>query len=155
MVVEARKSSGPGKPAALFVRMETVALDGKMVPVEETVVSAQAKGRDGAIDAETVGKMAIGAAAGAITGRTLGRDPDSTLAGGAAGAIAGSVTALTTREGPATLPAGAAIDERLDSPLRGNRYSRLWHSPRGRHDGSPGDSDHDQRSRPGRAGISR
>lgn len=116
-IIESRSSNGSEDAALLAVRIETVQLNGGMVPVSGTVVNADIAASADASDAETAAKIAIGAAAGAIIGQVLGKNTEATVIGAGAGAVAGTVVALTTRHGEAVLPRGATVSVRLDEPL--------------------------------------
>jgi hypothetical protein len=63
------------------------------------------------------GKVAAGAAIGAIAGQVLGRDTKSTVAGAAVGAAAGGAVAAATTDYNGCLPAGAAVTVTLTEQL--------------------------------------
>lgn len=63
------------------------------------------------------GKVAAGAAVGAIAGQVMGRDTKSTVAGAAIGAAAGGVVAAATTDYNGCLPAAAAVTVTLTEQL--------------------------------------
>lgn len=68
-------------------------------------------------NATQAGKVAAGAAVGAIAGQVLGRDTKSTVAGAAVGAAAGGVVAAQTTDYEGCLAAGGAITITLTEAL--------------------------------------
>lgn len=67
---------------------------------------------------EQAGKVAAGAAVGAIAGQVLGRDTKSTVAGAAVGAVAGGAVAAAQTDYHGCLPANGAIAVRLTDEIR-------------------------------------
>ena len=67
--------------------------------------------------AEKVGKIGVGAAAGAILGRVIGGDKTGTIVGGVIGAAAGSAIILGSADSDAILELGSAMTLTLDGPL--------------------------------------
>lgn len=63
------------------------------------------------------GKVAAGAAVGAIAGQVMGRDTKSTVAGAAIGAAAGGVVAAATTDYNGCLPASSAVTVTLTEQL--------------------------------------
>jgi hypothetical protein len=116
-VVQSHQSTGPDDPAVIAVRIDGVDVNGTTRPLDAHVVSADPATSAGDSNAETAGKIAIGAAAGAILGQIVGKDTRSTIAGAGAGAVAGTVIALSTRKGNATLENGSVIVVELEEPI--------------------------------------
>ncbi|TFG65924.1 MAG: hypothetical protein E4H28_03160 [Gemmatimonadales bacterium] len=116
-VTAVQKSGGPGEAAVLKVAFNDVTVDGETYPVSMTVTEATPtmKGRDGT--AEKVGKIGIGAAAGAVLGRVIGGNKTGTIVGGTIGAAAGTAIVLGSADSDAILASGSAMTLTLDGPL--------------------------------------
>jgi hypothetical protein len=117
LVAEARPSAGADEQAVLVLTVESLAMDGETWPIRGTMRSAELESDAKDSTSETVGKVAVGAAAGAIVGQILGKDTESTLKGAGVGAVAGAIVAFTTRDGHATAPAGSVLVIGLDESL--------------------------------------
>ncbi len=68
-------------------------------------------------NATQAGKVATGAAIGAVAGQLLGKNTKSTVAGAAVGAVAGGAVAAGTTDYEGCLPANGAITIALREPL--------------------------------------
>lgn len=115
-ILESTADNGEGE-AVLAVGLVDVLTGEGWLPLEATVVASDLRTERRDSDAETAGKIGIGAAAGAVVGGVLGDDAWDALAGAGAGAALGTVVALSTRAGSATLPEGATLTVTLDQPL--------------------------------------
>lgn len=116
MVSEAGENEVDGETVLAF-HLEAVELGGEWMPVQATVTEADldASARDS--NTESVAKVAVGAAAGAILGQVIGKDTEATLTGAGVGAAVGTVVALTTRGSKVTLPEGSIVTVRIDEPV--------------------------------------
>lgn len=116
-VTAVQKSGGPGEAAVLTVDFDEVTVDGESYPVSMTVAATNPtmEGRDNT--AEKVGKIGIGAAAGAVLGRVIGGNKTGTIVGGVIGAAAGSAIVLGSADSDAILQSGSAMTLTLDGPL--------------------------------------
>ncbi len=116
-VIAVQKSGGPGEEAVLEIAFDAVTVDGKSYPVSMSVAEANPtmKARDGT--AEKVGKIGIGAAAGAILGRVIGGNKTGTIVGGVIGAAAGTAIIVGSADSDAILEQGSAMTLTLDGPL--------------------------------------
>jgi len=116
-VTAVQKSGGSGEAAVLKVAFDEVTVDGDSYPVSLSVAEANPtmKSRDGT--AEKVGKIGIGAAAGAVLGRVIGGNKTGTIVGGAIGAAAGTAIVLGSADSDAILAEGSAMTLTLDAPL--------------------------------------
>lgn len=112
-----QKSGGPGEAAVLNLEFDDVMVDGESHPVSMSVAEANPRmeGRDNT--AEKVGKIGVGAAAGAILGRVIGGNKTGTIVGGVIGAAAGSAIILGSADSDAILERGSAMTLTLDGPL--------------------------------------
>ena len=117
-VQESRRSDGPENRAVLAFRFRTLTVDGRSYPITATVQEANPRRTEGDSDAESVAKVAIGTAAGALVGQILGGTKESTLGGAAAGTLAGAAVAITSQHGDATLRQGSMITVELQEPVR-------------------------------------
>jgi hypothetical protein len=116
-VTAVQKSGGSGEAAVLKLAFDEVTVDGDTYPVSMSVAEANPtmEGRDGT--AEKVGKIGVGAAAGAILGRVIGGNKTGTIVGGAIGAAAGTAIVLGSEDSDAILAEGSAMTLTLDAPL--------------------------------------
>jgi predicted small lipoprotein YifL len=99
------------KPVAITVRGNTTPL---VADVTRVATLSYHRVQSNATQA---GKVAAGAAVGAIAGQVLGRDTKSTVAGAAVGAAAGGVVAAQTTDYEGCLAAGGAIQVTLTEAL--------------------------------------
>lgn len=103
------------RPPVLKIDFSTIEVRGQSVPLSATLTSA-----DTEIDKEMKGeakKIGGGAAAGGLAGGLIGGGLNSAAVGAAVGAAAGTAITMATREGHAVLPAGAAMEIRVDGSL--------------------------------------
>jgi len=116
-VTAVQKSGGSGEAAILKVAFDEVTVGGDTYPVSMSVAEANPtmESRDGT--AEKVGKIGIGAAAGAVLGRVIGGNKTGTIVGGAIGAAAGTAIVLGSADSDAVLEEGSAMTLSLDAPL--------------------------------------
>ncbi len=116
-VTAVQKSGGSDEAAVLKLAFDEVTVDGDTYPVSMSVAEANPtmKGRDGT--AEKVGKIGVGAAAGAILGRVIGGNKTGTIVGGAIGAAAGTAIVLGSEDSDAILEEGSDMTLTLDAPL--------------------------------------
>lgn len=119
-VEESQRSDGPESQAVLAFQFERLEVGGASYPVTATVEEANPKRTEGDSDAESVAKVAIGTAAGAVVGQVIGGTKESTLGGAAAGTLAGAAVAITSQYGDATLREGSIITVRTQEPIRLN-----------------------------------
>ena len=117
-VEESRRSEGPESPAVLAFNFRTLTVGGQSYPLTATVEEANPEVTEGASDAESVAKIAIGTAAGALVGQILGGSTEATVGGAAAGTLAGAAVAITSKHGDATLREGSLITIRTREPIR-------------------------------------
>jgi hypothetical protein len=114
-VTESRGTTSSDDEAVLGIRLTTLLLNGRELPIETTVTQTAIETSSADSGTRTATKVATGAAAGAVIGQILGRDTRATVQGAAAGAVAGTAVALATREGHAVLREGSLIVIRLDT----------------------------------------
>lgn len=116
-VTAVQKSGSPGEAAVLKIAFDEVTVDGETYPVQLTVAEATptVEGREST--GEKVGKIGIGAAAGAILGQVIGGDAKSTIIGGAIGAAAGTAIVLGTADADAVLAEGSPMTLTVDAPI--------------------------------------
>ncbi|MGK7312093.1 MAG: hypothetical protein ACN0LA_07605 [Candidatus Longimicrobiales bacterium M2_2A_002] len=116
-VRESQRSDGPENPAVLAFEFRTLSVDGQSYPVTATVENAEPNRTAGDSDAESVAKVAIGTAAGALVGQILGGTEEATVGGAAAGTLAGAAIAITSQHGDATLRQGSRITVQIQEPV--------------------------------------
>jgi hypothetical protein len=103
--------------ALLAIALESVRVAGTWMHVGATAVEASIDADDPDSRGESVAKVGVGTAAGALIGQILGGDTESTLVGAGAGAVVGAAVALSTGRASATIPAGSTVVVQLDEPL--------------------------------------
>jgi hypothetical protein len=116
-LTEVNKSGHVGETGILKLAFEAVSFGGSSYPMDGTVVRANPQRSNRTSTGESVGKVAAGAAAGAVLGRVLGKDTKSTVKGAVIGAAAGTAIAMGTADVDVVLPAGSAMEIRVDSPI--------------------------------------
>jgi len=100
------------KPVSITIRNRAIAL---VADVTQVAKLEYARVQSTGVQA---GKVATGAAVGAVAGQLLGKNTKSTIAGAAIGAAAGGVVAAGTTDYTGCLPANAAIAITLKEQLR-------------------------------------
>lgn len=116
-VTAVQKSGSPGEPAVLKIAFDEVTVDGSTYPVQLTVTETNPTVEGRSSTGEKVGKIGIGAAAGAILGQVIGGDAKSTIIGGAIGAAAGTAIVLGTEDADAVLAEGSLMTVTVDAPI--------------------------------------
>jgi hypothetical protein len=116
-VTAVQKSGQPGQAAVLKIAFDEVTVDGATYPVALTVAEANPTSVSRSSTGEKVGKIGIGAAAGAILGQVIGKDTESTLIGAAIGAAAGTAIVLGSSDSDAVLAEGSPMTVTVDAPI--------------------------------------
>lgn len=116
-VTAVQKSGQPGQAAVLKVAFDEATVDGETYPVQLTVAEANPTVEGRSSTGEKVGKIGIGAAAGAILGQVIGGDAKSTIIGGAIGAAAGTAIVLGSADADAVLAEGSQMTLTVDEPI--------------------------------------
>jgi hypothetical protein len=112
-VTESLESPRNEEPAVIQLAVESLETSSGMESIVAAVEEVQMQTDAKDTNQLTAGKVAVGAAAGALIGRITGR----TKTGAAVGAAAGAAVAVATRDGHATIPAGAQMVVRLTERL--------------------------------------
>lgn len=100
------------RPVSIVVRGQAITLTADVTQVAKLdAVRIQS-------NTQQAGKVAAGAAVGAIAGQLLGRDTKSTVAGAAVGAAAGGAVAAAQTDYHGCLPANGAIVVTLTNEIR-------------------------------------
>lgn len=113
-VTAVQKSGQPGQAAVLKIAFDEVTVDGATYPVALTVAEATPTSESRSSTGEKVGKIGIGAAAGAILGQVIGGEP---VIGAAIGAAAGTAIVLGSADSDAVLAAGSPMTVTVDEPI--------------------------------------
>ena len=116
-VTAVQKSGQPGQAAVLKIAFDEVTVDGATYPVALTVAEANPTSESRSSTGSKVGKIGIGAAAGAILGQVIGKDTESTLIGAAIGAAAGTAIVLGSSDSDAVLAEGSPMTVTVDAPI--------------------------------------
>lgn len=103
------------RPPLVKVDFTTIEVRGHSVPLTATLTSATTETSKEMKDEGK--KIGGGAAAGAIVGGLIGGNVKGAVIGAAVGAAAGTVVTMVTREDHAVLPAGTAMEIRVDESL--------------------------------------
>ena len=118
VVRASRESISSDDPATLILAIESLSVDGEEIPLEGSVSDTELEGDRRDSTGQTVGKIAIGTAAGAILGGILGDgDRGDAVRGAIAGAAGGAIVAFTTQDGHASVDEGAVLVVTLESPI--------------------------------------
>lgn len=113
-VTAVQKSGQPGQAAVLKIAFDEVTVDGATYPVALTVTEATPTSESRSSTGEKVGKIGIGAAAGAILGQVIGGEP---IIGAAIGAAAGTAIVLGSADSDAVLAEGSPMTVTVDQPI--------------------------------------
>lgn len=113
-VTGVQKKEGDQK-AGLGLAFRTLTIEGEPYPFGGSLTSITPKTEREMKDEGA--KIGGGAAAGGLLGAIIGGDAKGAVIGAAAGAAAGTVVTLATREEHAVLPAGTAMELRVDESL--------------------------------------
>ena len=116
-VTAVQKSGQPGQAAVLKIAFDEVTVDGATYPVALTVAEANPTSEGRTTTGEKVGRIGIGAAAGAIIGQVIGKNTESTLIGAAIGAAAGTAIVLGTADSDAVLAEGSPMTLTVDQAI--------------------------------------
>jgi len=117
-VTAVQKSGGAGQTAVLKVDFKDLQADGRTYPLQATLTKANPEKKSRTSAGQAAGEIGAGTAAGAILGRIIGGNKTGTFIGAAVGAAAGTAIVLGTQDVDAVLPAGSAMEIRLDAPIR-------------------------------------
>lgn len=113
-VTAVQKSGQPGQAAVLKIAFDEVTVDGATYPVALTVAEATPTSESRSSTGEKVGKIGIGAAAGAILGQVIGGEP---VIGAAIGAAAGTAIVLGSADSDAVLAEGSPMTVTVDESI--------------------------------------
>lgn len=113
-VTGVQKKSGDQK-AGLALAFRTITIEGEPYTLEASLAAITPKTEREMKDEGK--KIGGGAAAGGLLGAIIGGDAKGAVIGAAAGAAAGTAVTLVTREEHAVLPAGTAMELRLEESL--------------------------------------
>ncbi|MFW6089809.1 MAG: hypothetical protein ACODAB_08645 [Gemmatimonadota bacterium] len=113
-VTAVQKSGQPGQAAVLKIAFDEVTVDGATYPVALTVAEATPTSEGRSSTGEKVGRIGIGAAAGAILGEVIGGEP---IIGAAIGAAAGTAIVLGTADSDAVLAEDSPMTVTVDEPI--------------------------------------
>lgn len=117
-VVESARGQNSVDSIKLAFRVVSVTVNGVDQPVSADVTQvAKLEAVRVQSNATQAGKVATGAAIGAVAGQVLGKNTKSTVAGAAIGAVAGGAVAAGTTDYEGCLPANGAITVALRAPL--------------------------------------
>lgn len=118
VVRASRESASYDEPATLVLAIESVTLDGEEIALEGSVSDTELEGDRRDSTGQTVGKIAIGTAAGAILGGILGDgDRGDAVRGAIAGAAGGAIVAFTTQDGHASVDEGTVLVVTLERAI--------------------------------------
>src|SRR5215475_316335 len=115
-VTQLKRSENANDKIIMEFAVNSVTFGGKTYPLEASVQSATVERIKDQPKSKDVQKVAIGAAAGAIASRILGKSTKATVIGGAAGAAAGAAAASATANYQGCIQSGGSIVIRLTAP---------------------------------------
>jgi hypothetical protein len=117
-VVSLKRSENANDPIVMTLRVVSLQVNGKTVPVSSDVTYAQVDRERTTTKTKDAQKVATGAVIGAIAGQILGKDTKSTVIGAATGAAAGTAVAMGTANYDGCIPDGGRITIALNSPVQ-------------------------------------
>lgn len=117
-VVGLKRSENANDPIVMTLRVASITVNGKTVPVSSDVTYAQVDRERTTTKAKDAQKVATGAVIGAIAGQILGKDTKSTVIGAATGAAAGTAVAMGTANYDGCIPDGGKITIALTEPVQ-------------------------------------
>jgi hypothetical protein len=117
-VVSLKRSENANDPIVMTLRVVSLQVNGKQVPVSSDVTYAQVDRERTTTKGKDAQKVATGAVIGAIAGQILGKDTKSTVIGAATGAAAGTAVAMGTANYDGCIPDGGRITIALSSPVQ-------------------------------------
>jgi osmotically inducible lipoprotein OsmB len=117
-VIESARGQNSPDSIKFAFKVVSVTVNGTDQPVSADVTQvAKLEAVRVQSNATQAGKVATGAAIGAVAGQLLGKNTKSTVAGAAVGAVAGGAVAAGTTDYEGCLPANGAITVALKAPL--------------------------------------
>jgi hypothetical protein len=117
-VVSLKRSENANDPIVMTLRVVSLQVNGRQVPVSSDVTYAQVDRERTTTKTKDAQKVATGAVIGAIAGQILGKDTKSTVIGAATGAAAGTAVAMGTANYDGCIPDGGRITIALSSPVQ-------------------------------------
>jgi hypothetical protein len=117
-VVSLKRSENANDPIVMTLRVVSLQVNGRTVPVSSDVTYAQVDRERTTTKTKDAQKVATGAVIGAIAGQILGKDTKSTVIGAATGAAAGTAVAMGTANYDGCIPDGGRITIALSSPVQ-------------------------------------
>ena len=117
-VVSLKRSENANDPIVMTLRVVSIQVNGRAVPVTSDVTYAQVDRERTTTKAKDAQKVATGAVIGAIAGQILGKDTKSTVIGAATGAAAGTAVAMGTANYDGCIPDGGRITIALSAPVQ-------------------------------------
>jgi hypothetical protein len=116
-VVAVKAAPNRRTPGTLTLALSGVEVHGTTYPLVAQIDEVKTVSRNQPINAGDAGKVAIGAAAGAIVGQVLSKNTKGTVIGAVVGGIAGAGYAAETKDVDIVLPVGAHILVSVSEPL--------------------------------------
>ena len=117
-IVGLKRSENVNDPVVMTLRVASLTVNGRTVPVSSDVTYAQVDQERTTTKGKDAQKVATGAVIGAIAGQILGKDTKSTVIGAATGAAAGTAVAMGTADYDGCIPDGGRITIALNSPVQ-------------------------------------
>ena len=117
-IVGLKRSENVNDPVVMTLRVASLTVNGRTVPVSSDVTYAQVDQERSTTKGKDAQKVATGAVIGAIAGQILGKDTKSTVIGAATGAAAGTAVAMGTANYEGCIPDGGRITIALNSPVQ-------------------------------------
>jgi len=108
-ITDVKSAPNPSSPGTLTLALNSVAVNGRSYPLHATIDSLATERAGRPINGGDALKVGVGAAAGAIVGQIIGKNPKGTIIGAVVGGLAGAGYAVATKDGDIVLPAGTHI----------------------------------------------
>lgn len=108
-ITDVKSASSPNSSGTLTLAVNSVTVRGTNYPIDATIDSLATERASQGVTGSDAVKVGVGAAAGAILGQIISKNPKGTVIGAAAGAAAGGTYAVLTKDADIRLPAGTHI----------------------------------------------
>jgi hypothetical protein len=109
-ITDVKQASNPSSSGTLTLGVNSVTVRGRSYPIEASIDSLDTQRQGPGISGgDDFAKVGVGAAAGAILDRVIGKNTKGAVIGGILGGIVGAGVAVQTKHADVVLPAGTHV----------------------------------------------
>lgn len=116
-IIESKEAENKNSQGSLVILPLSIGFGDQTYPINAEVSDLQYELKGRGVTAGDAGKVAAGAAIGAVVGQILTKKSGGTVVGGAVGAAAGTAIAIKSADRDIVVPAGARIVIKLKEPF--------------------------------------